>query len=162
MRILRDQIESLRYINHLWPVVILRIYTSLFFFNHYNLKLAEGYETQPKISAAIDEYLYSNHPPAWIEGFFVNIVQANWSFYAKMLLNIEWSIGVLFFIGFLNRPAALFSMFFIYLMSFIAGPVEQGQLYPMLAILSTLAVFGSGRVGGVDYFFYKRQRGLMW
>lgn len=162
MRIFRDQIESLRYINHLWPIVILRIYASLFFFNHYNQKAAGGYLTQPKISALIDEYLYANHPPAWVETFFVNVVQANWSFYAKAVVNTEWMLGILFFIGFLNRPAALFSIVFIYIMSFVSGPVEQGQLYPMLAILVTLAVFGSGRVGGVDYFFYKRQRGLIW
>lgn len=162
MRIFRDQIESLRYINHLWPVVILRIYTSLFFFSHYNQKIASGYLNQPKLSALIDEHLYANHPPAWVESFFVNAVQSNWSFYAGVVVNTEWLLGILFFIGFLNRPAALFSILFIYMVSFVSGPVEQGQLYPMLAILVTLAVFGSGRVGGVDYFFYKRQRGLIW
>jgi len=162
MRILKDQIESLRYINHLWPVVILRVYISLFFFRAYNAKISNGYLTQPKLSALIDENLYANHPPSWIESFFVNVVQADWSFYASLITNIEWLLGFLFLVGFLNRPAALFSLFYIYILSFTLGAFEQGQMYPHLAILTTLAVFGSGRVGGVDYFFYKRQRGLIW
>lgn len=162
MKLFRDQVESFRYINHLWPVLVLRLFTSFFFFARYKTRLSGDYLVQPKISASIDEFLYSNNPPAWIESFFVNIVQDNWFFYSKVVVNLEWTLALLFLVGFLNRPAAMLALIFMYLGSFIAAPIDQGQFYPMCAILVTLAVFGSGRVGGIDYSFYKRQRGLIW
>lgn len=162
MRLFRDQIESFKYVNHLWPVLILRLFTSYFFFSRYQGRINDGYLTQPKISAAVDEFLYANNPPAWVESFYVNIIQSNWSFYAKVVVNLEWTLALLFLIGLLNRPAAILSLIFLYLGSFISAPVDQGQFLPMAAILFTLIVFGSGRVGGFDYSFYKRQRGLIW
>lgn len=162
MKLVKDQIESLRYINHLWPVLIPRLYMSYFFFSRYYDKFNADFLHQPKLSAAIDEFLYLSEPPAWIQSLFVDYAQENWSLAAGLIMNIEWVLGLLFLIGFLNRPGALFGMFFLYTMSFIASPVEQLQFLPIIIILMALTVFGSGRVGGVDYFFYKRQRGLVW
>ncbi|MGH1468867.1 MAG: TQO small subunit DoxD [Bdellovibrionales bacterium] len=162
MKLLKDQIESLRYINHLWPVLILRLYISFFFFSRYSEKLGMDFLGKPKLSARIDEFLYSTGPPAWIQVFFVDYVQESWAVWAGLFTNLEWSFGVLFLIGFLNRPGAIIAMLYLYMMSFISSPAEQMQLLPITMILVALMVFGSGRVGGVDYFFYKRKRGLLW
>ncbi len=162
MKLIKDQIESLRYVNHLWPVLILRLYVSYFFFARYSQKLSEDFLNQPRLSAAIDEFLYLSEPPAWIQSFYVDYVQENWSLAAGLIMDTEWVLGFLFLIGFLNRPGALIGMLFLYMGSFISSPVEQMQVLPLTAVLFTLLIFGSGRVGGVDYFFYKRQRGLIW
>ncbi len=162
MKLIKDQVESLRYINHLWPILILRLYVSYFFFSRYAEKLNEGFLNKPKISALIDEFLYSLDPPVWVQTFFIDYMQENWAFSASVIVKIEWLLGFIFLIGFLNRPGAIIAILYLYIISFISGPVEQVQIFPLMIILSSLLVFGSGRVGGLDYFFYKRQRGLIW
>ncbi len=162
VKLIKDQVESLRYINHLWPILILRLYVSYFFFSRYGEKLNGGFLSKPKISALIDEFLYSLEPPVWVETFFVDYVQENWALSAGVIVNLEWLLGFIFLVGFLNRPGAIVATFYLYVIWFISGPVEQAQIFPLMVILLSLLVFGSGRVGGLDYFFYKRQRGLIW
>lgn len=162
MKLVKDQVESLRYVNHLWPVLILRVYVSFFFFSKYYERINIGFLNQPKLSARIDEFLYSSKPPAWVQSLFVDYIQENWAVAAGIIVNMEWMLGILFLIGFLNRPSAILGIVFLYIMSFVSSPMEQTQVLPMMVMLFALMVFGSGRVGGVDYFFYKRQRGLIW
>ncbi len=159
---IRDLLEGFKYVNHLWPVMILRFYAGYFFFSSAMEKKATEYALSPNVSALIDQNLFAHTPPDIISSFFANFVQSNWEIFSIFQLNYEWCAGILFFIGFLNRPIALLSMIYIQLISYIQ-PIEMGSFYfQMQWILLTLLVFGSGRSGGVDYFFYKRQRGIIW
>lgn len=162
MKLLKDQVESLRYVNHLWPIVVLRLYVSYFFFSSYYEMLNSNFLDQPKLSALIDEHLYASHAPDWIQSFFTNYVQENWVFASGLIVNFEWLLAILFLVGFLNRPGALLGIFYLYIMSFIHSPVDVASSFPVCMILFVLMLFGSGRVGGLDYFFYKRKRGLLW
>ncbi len=162
MKLLKDQVESLRYVNHLWPIVVLRLYVSYFFFSSYAKMLSSNFLSQPRLSALIDEHLYASNAPEWVQSFFVNYIQENWVFSSGVMLNTEWLLAVLFLVGFLNRPGAILGIVYLYMVSFIHPPVEVSHATPIMMILFVLMLFGSGRVGGVDYFFYKRKRGLIW
>ena len=162
MKLLKDQVESLRYVNHLWPIVILRMYVSYFFFSSHYEMLSNNFREQPKLSALIDEHLYGSNAPEWIQSFFVNYVQENWVFSSSLMINLEWLLGFLFLVGFLNRPGAVVGMIYLYTVSFILSPVDAACALSIGVILFVLLLFGSGRVGGLDYFFYKRKRGLLW
>ncbi len=162
MKLVKDQIESLRYINHLWPVVVLRLYVSYFFFSSYYEMQSSNFLTQPKLAVLIDENLYSSGAPSFIERFFSNYAQESWSFTSGLMMNVEWLLGLLFLIGFLNRPGAMLGLVYLYVISFVQPAVEVSVYGSVSIILLVLLLFGSGRVGGVDYFFYKRKRGLLW
>jgi len=162
MKLLKDQVESLRYVNHLWPIVILRMYVSYFLFSSHYEMLSNNFREQPKLSALIDEHLYGSNAPEWIQSFFVNYVQENWVFSSSLMINLEWLLGFLFLVGFLNRPGAVVGMIYLYTVSFILSPVDAACALSIGVILFVLLLFGSGRVGGLDYFFYKRKRGLLW
>lgn len=159
---LRDLLEGFKYTNHLWPIVILRLYVGYFFFSSALDKKAQEYALSPNISALIDQNLFAHRASDFINSFYTNFVQTNWYFFSQFQVNFEWFVGILFFIGFLNRPVAILSMVYVLFASYL-HPMSMSPFYIQLEwILLTLLVFGSGRVAGVDYFFYKRQRGLIW
>lgn len=161
---IRDQIESFRYANHMWPLLLLRWYVSYKFFAAAAEKQLMNYLKEPRLSAAIDEHLFAAgvQVPSWVSSFYLNWVQDSWQLWSGVFINLEWTLGLLFLIGFLNRPAALIGAGYLYLTSYIGPAAEWTACGQLIVILFVLALFGSGRVGGVDYFFYKRQRGLLW
>lgn len=162
MSLLKDQIESLRYANHLWPLLVLRLYTSYYFWESALLKQGQDYLSQPILAAAIDEYLIDYQSPEWVVSLYTGFFQSQWQWGASLFYYSEWLLGLLFLIGFLNRPAAFFGICYLLFASFITPPEVRAVSFVMVFILLTLLFFGSGRVGGIDYYFYKRQRGLLW
>jgi len=163
MPIFKDLIESFRYTNHLWPVFLLRVYVASYFISDSIYRKATGYLEKPLLSAQVDASLLRlEDAPFFIKSFYLNFIQENWLFWSKALISFEWLLGLCLLLGILVRPAGLLALVHIYLLSFIALQTELSGLNQIFVMLLLLILFGAGRVGGLDYFFYKRRRGLIW
>jgi len=141
MPLFKDLIESFRYTNHVWPIFLLRLYVAYYFISDSFYRQAVGYLEKPLLSAQIDESLLRlDQAPYFVKSFYLNLVQENWLIWSQLLITFVH----------------------IYLLSFIAVQSEISGLNQIAVMILFLILFGAGRVGGLDYFFYKRQRGLIW
>ena len=163
MPLFKDFIESFRYTNHIWPVFLLRLYVAYYFISESFFRRAMGYLEKPLLSVKIDESLVKlEEAPFFVKSFYLNIIQENWLFWSKFLILTEWSVGLFLLLGFLVRPMGLVALIHIYLISFISTANSVSGPSQTTVMIFFLMLFGAGRVGGIDYFFYKRQRGLIW
>ena len=163
MPLFKDLIESFRYTNHIWPVFLLRLYVAYYFISKSFYKQTMGYLEKPLLSAQIDAGLLRlDQAPFFIKSLYLSLVQENWLTWSKFLISFEWLLGLCLFLGLLVRPVGALALTYVYFISFIAIESELSGLYQIAVMLIFLILFGAGRVGGLDYFFYKRQRGLIW
>lgn len=155
-------LESIKYVGHLFPVALLRIYLGWTFATTAWARYHGDYLTQPTIAATITEWAPASTAPEWYKDFLDRTVVPNWQFFAYCVVYFGFMVGGSFLLGFFVRPvailAALVSLNFMY----SSGP-ELADLYRLHFVLFlVLAWLGAGRCFGVDYFFYKRDRGPWW
>jgi thiosulfate dehydrogenase [quinone] large subunit len=155
-------LESVKYVGHLFPVALLRIYLGVCFLSGALNRYQGDYLSQPRIAAAITEWAPGSSAPDWYKDFLDRVVVPNWQLFAYCVVYFGFLVGISFVLGFFVRPvatlAAVVTLNFIY----TSAPevVEMHQLH--LVLFLTLAWLGAGRCLGFDYFFYKRDRGLWW
>lgn len=155
-------IESAKYVGHLFPLALLRIYLGWSFFSASWGRVQSDYLQQPRIVSHITEWGASSSAPDWYKDFLDKVVLPNWQFFAYCVVYFGFLVGVSFILGFFVRPvailAAIMSLNFIYNSS--PEIVDIYRLHMVLFLM--LAWLGAGRCLGLDYFFYKRDRGLWW
>lgn len=155
--------ESAKYIGHLIPVAFMRIFVGYYFFQEAMLKGANGFLTEPRLARWIDSYVSTTGAASgWYESFLVDVVVPNWQIFAYSIYFVEFLIGISFVLGFMVRPITLIGLFLSvnYLHIMVDGP---DSLYRFLiALFFTMGWVGAGRCLGVDYFFFKRNRGIWW
>lgn len=154
--------ESIKYVGHMLPMAFLRIYTGYFFLERALSRFEGDFLVQPILSRAIDEWLPVSSAPEWYKSILETVVVPNWKVFAYLVTYCEFLIGVSFMIGFLVRPTALIGLFLTLNFFYNTGPYI-GDLHRLfLAIFAVMWWLGAGRCLGLDYFFYKRQRGIWW
>jgi thiosulfate dehydrogenase [quinone] large subunit len=158
--------ESAKYVGHLYPIALLRIYMGYYYLNMALMRLGGEFLTQPRLAHIITENLPQKDLPSWYANVLQNIVVPNWRFFAYFITYCEFIIGVAFLIGFLVRPAALIGIFlminFVYAGGGATGPLSIDLQQTFLALFIVMFWVGAGRCFGLDFYFYKRQRGLWW
>ena len=154
--------ESFKYVGHYVPIAFFRIYFGYFFLNESLNHFNNEFTSQPILAARINEWLPSSQAPEWVMAFMENIVIEQWQIFAHMISYTELIIGISFIVGFLVRPVALVGILMCFCFSFISDPnvVVTYKLYAI--VFAVLAWMGAGRCLGIDYFFFKRQRGIWW
>lgn len=154
--------ESIKYVGHLYPIALMRIYLGYYFFASALDRVNGEFLRQPRLAAIIMESLPQRDLPTWYANFLQHIVVLNWQFFAYFITYCEFIVGISFLIGFLVRPSALLGIIlminFIYAGRDVAAAVQQ----TFLALFIVMFWIGAGRCLGLDYYFYKRQRGLWW
>lgn len=156
--------ESFKYLGHLWPVTLLRVYLGYLFFENAMKQIHANFLRSPEPIRAIFQ--------SWIdrgcESPFLPAIQGaldpashSWMYFAYALIVIQTVVGICYMLGYLVRPAALLG---ILLASFILmGTSENATLQKTyVAVHLTLMLLGAGRCLGFDFYFYKRTRGIMW
>lgn len=155
-------LESFKYVGHLFPIVILRVYVGQWFLAQALIKIRTDYLYQPKLAAMISENLAYSVAPGWYKHFLETTVIPNWQVFAYSHTYFEFLVGVSLIIGFLSRPMALVGAL-IATSGFYISQGETTTLYQLLLVIClVLAWLGAGRCLGLDYFFFKRQRGIFW
>jgi thiosulfate dehydrogenase (quinone) large subunit len=154
--------ESIRYVGHLYPVALMRIYLGYYFLDMAMTRANGEFLRQPRLASVIMDSLPHSDLPNWYANILQHVVVPNWQFFAYFITYCEFIVGVCFLIGFLVRPASILGVFlmvnFIYAGSGAASAVQQ----TFLVLFVVMFWVGAGRCLGVDYYFYKRQRGLWW
>ena len=155
-------LESIKHVGHIYPVALLRIYLGYHYLNLGFDHLKDEFLTQPRLAATIVERLAQPDLPHWYTYVLQFIVVPNWQLVAYFITYCYFIIGISLLIGFMVRPVSLLGVFLT--VNFIYAGVESAIISQQTFLILFIVLFwiGAGRCLGVDYYFYKRQRGLWW
>lgn len=156
-------VESIKYVGHLLPVAFLRVFLGYYYFNQALLQLHSEYLTHAYLAEDVRAFLPRSAAPDWYKAFLETIVVPNWQIFATAVVVIHFMIGVSYILGYLVRPVAMIAVFLGLNMMLALGQ-QQTELQTtfVLVLHFTLGWLGAGRCLGLDYYFYKRRRGLWW
>lgn len=155
-------LESIKYVGHLLPLVFLRVFIGYYYLIQAVHNYRGDFLTRPRIAEQLAEFLPASQAPAWYKIFVATYMVPHWQTTAFIVTGIQFAIAFSFLAGYLVRPISLLGALLCLHMHF-AGPANQGELYiTFMGIFLTMAWIGAGRCVGLDYYFYKRQRGIWW
>lgn len=155
-------LESVKYVGHLLPMSFLRIYLGYYYFQEALTKFQNEFLLRPRIADQIAEWLPSSHAPSWYKIFLSTSLIPHWQTMAFIIVGIEFMIGVSYIVGYVVRPVALLGVMLCLNLLFISGPQMENSYKTLLAVHFVMAWIGAGRCLGVDYYFFKRRRGIWW
>lgn len=154
--------ESFKYVGHLYPLAFFRLFFGYRFIQMAIEKFEGDFLLKPKIAVMISENIATSSAPSWYLSLVENWILPQWQLLAYSLTYLELTIGIFLIFGFLMRPLSVLG-FFISLNYFYFSGAEARELYVLwMALFFMFALFGAGRCLGVDYFFFKRNRGIWW
>ncbi len=154
--------ESIKHVGHLYPVALLRIYMGYTFLNTALSRLDSKFLVETRLGSMIMDHLPQSQLPEWYVNFLRYIVVDQGQFLAYFVMYCEFIIGISFLLGFLVRPAAALGILLMVNLIYATGEANTAVQQVYLVLFIMLFWVGAGRCLGVDYFFYKRQRGLWW
>ena len=155
-------LESIKYVGHLWPVALIRILLGYKYISMVVYRLQSGYLEHAYISERLNLSEEQVVAPSLYFDIFKNLVQSQWLGMTYLLVTFEILIGVSFILGFGVRIATLLGMVLsIHIYMFFDFQSSPGQIY-LFYIHLLFCLLGAGRCLGIDYYFYKSRRGLLW
>lgn len=159
---LLSTLESVKYVGHLFPLALLRIYLGWAFWTTAWQRYQGDYLTQPRIAAAITEWAPISSAPDWYKDLLDHVVVPNWQLFAYCVVYFGFLVGASFILGLFVRPIALLAAGLTINFVYNSGPDMTDTYKLMLALFLMFAGLGAGRCLGLDYYFYKRDRGIWW
>ena len=156
-------VESIKYVGHLLPIAFLRIFIGYFYFNQALGRMRGDFLTHAYLAEDIRAFMPRSSAPDWYKNFLETVVIPNWQYAAVAILVLWFAIGVSYIVGYLVRPFAILALGvgFASLFAIGAGASESQAMF-LLVLHFTLGWMGAGRCLGIDYYFYKRRRGIWW
>jgi thiosulfate dehydrogenase [quinone] large subunit len=155
-------LESIKYAGHLLPISFLRIYMGYYYLDVAINRYSGDFLIRPRLAAQVSEWLTNSHAPLWYKFFLENYFIPQWQIFAFMILALEFAIAISYLFGYLVRPMALIGVFMSLNILLLAAPGSEVLPKTFMAVHFTLAWLGAGRCLGLDYFFFKRRRGIWW
>ncbi len=154
--------ESIKYVGHLLPISFLRIFLGYFYFQQALRDWKIHVLGQSNISDMMIDIMNRTQMPVWYRLFITDYFVPNWKVYAFILVGVQLIIGVSYLIGYVVRPASVLAILFCLNYLLIMGSSQEYFFKLLIASHIILAWVGAGRCLGLDYYFYKRQRGIWW
>ncbi len=155
-------VESFKYVGHLWPLALFRIFIGYQYINVAIQRYKDGYFSNAYINESIRLGMPTSNSPDWYKSFLEGIVQENWQFFTYLLISSEFLIGVSFLLGYLVRPFSLFASFLAINLMWALGATATDYYFNLFIINLVLFAVGAGRCLGFDYYFYRSRRGIWW
>lgn len=155
-------LESIKYTGHLLPVVFLRVFLGYYFLLQALGKYQGDFLTRPRIAEAISEFLPASSAPDWYKLVVTTWFIPHWQTLAFVIVGVEFAVAVSYLFGYVVRPLAIVAALYGLQMHYISPPGFDQLQITFVGIHLTLAWIGAGRCVGVDYYFYKRRRGIWW
>jgi thiosulfate dehydrogenase [quinone] large subunit len=154
--------ESVKYVGHLIPIAFLRIFLGYYYLDLAMTKFRGPFLVQPRFAGEIAEILPALQAPLWYKTAIENFLIPHWQTIAFLLVGVQFAIAFSYLLGYVVRPIALLAA--VLALNQLALAPAGGEELPrmLLAIHLTLAWVGAGRCLGLDYYFFKRRRGLWW
>lgn len=159
---LQAYFESIKYVGHLLPLSFLRIFLGYFYLD---LTIKDWKQYLMGVAGYSDvfvEALNKSHIPSWFRVLLSEQIIPYWQTFAFLIIGFQLAVAVSYIIGYVVRPVSILAILLcvIYLMIF---STEQEIFFKLLiACHFVLAWAGAGRCLGLDYYFYKRRRGVWW
>ena len=159
---LQAYFESIKYVGHLLPISLLRIFVGYFYLQQAVADWKMHILSNSTVSDMIVDALSSDKMPYWYRIFLSEHVIPHWNIYAFIFVGLQLTVGLSYLIGYVVRPASIIGL--ILCLNYIAVGNSQQELFfrMMIACQVTFMWVGAGRCLGLDYFFYKRYRGIWW
>jgi thiosulfate dehydrogenase [quinone] large subunit len=155
-------IESFKYSGYLFPISFLRIFLGFEFLNSALTRIEEDFLLQPRLAAEISEWLPYGTAPVWYKNIVSDYVIEHWQFFAYTITFSEFVIAFSFILGFFIRPISLIALVLTFNLMLNSQPA-LAELYKIhSALIFILLWMGAGRCIGLDYYFFKRHRGIWW
>ncbi len=157
-------LESFKYVGHLFPMVLLRAFIGWFYLKQALEKYSGEFLFKPVLSYQLSQWLPQSNTPIWYKAFIESYVipSPNWIIFAYSITALEFLIAASYLTGFLVRPLSILGAFLCFNLAMLSGPEQEPFLLTFFVIHLTMAWLGAGRCFGIDYYFYKRQRGIWW
>ena len=155
-------LDSVKYVGHLVPISFLRIFLGYYYLQSALVKYTSDFLVKPKIAETISEFLPLSQAPEWYKVIVTIHLIPQWQILAFLITGFEFAIAVSYIIGYVVRPMAVIGIVLSLNMIFIMGPDFEDLNKTFLALHLVMAWIGAGRCLGVDYYFYKRRRGIWW
>lgn len=152
-------LESIKYVGHMWPLAIVRIILGYQYISLVVARLQSGYLEHAYISERLK--LTATETSFYFD-VFKNLVQSHWLIMTYILIGFEFCIGVSYILGFGVRVVSLIGMLLsLHIYFYFDFTISPGQIYCFYIHL-LFCLLGAGRCLGVDYYFFKSRRGLLW
>jgi len=162
--------ESFKYLGHLWPIALLRIYIGYFFLLAGISKVEKNYLHSPALTDQIQSWIAAGpHDEKYVH-FLQTWVLTHWQVFSYLVVTGEIMVGVAFILGFMVRPAALVAIFLNW--NFLLAGIPANRKFQFRKIATSAAAFiainlmfffiSAGRCIGFDYYFFKKVRGFWW
>ncbi len=154
--------ESIKYVGHLLPISFLRIFLGYFYID---LAIKDWKFFSLGSGGLADlfvESLNKSNLPAWYRIVLSEQVIPHWQTYAFVLIGLQFAVGISYIIGYVVRPVSILAI--VVCLNYLAlQRVDQEIFFKLLiACHVLLAWVGAGRCLGIDYYFFKRRRGVWW
>ncbi len=117
---------------------------------------------EPRLAHTIADSLPRASLPGWYENFLKEIVIPNWQAFAYLLTYCELLIGISYLLGFMVRPVSALGILLLLNYIYGGGAASVAFQQTFLVLFIVMMWMGGGRCLGLDYYFYKRHRGIWW
>lgn len=154
--------ESFKYLGHIWPIALLRIFIGYIFLNAGLDKIQMNYLTEPILQETLYRWMSQGIDNSMYTKFLQYVVLNNWQVFSYLVTFGEIAVGLSFIIGFLVRPAALAAIFMNYNFMMAGGLEAQTVNQILIAVNLMLFSVSAGRSIGFDYYFFKKVRKIWW
>lgn len=155
-------LESIKYVGHLWPVALLRIFISIQYFRMASFHLQSGFLDHPFLSEQLRLKMESMGVLNLYTSVFSHFIQENWLVASYVIIATEFLVAFSYLFGYLVRPVALWAAIVsLHLFWLVETQGDYAQLF-IFSIHLCFCLIGAGRCLGLDYYFYKSRRGLLW
>lgn len=159
---LQAYFESLKYVGHLLPISFLRIFLGYFYLQQAIKDWKFHVIGNSMVSDLLVEALNKTQMPFWYRFFLTEHLMSHWPFYAFVLVGVQIVIGLSYLVGYVVRPASILGLLLCLNYLAVASSGQEFFFKLMIACHILLAWVGAGRCLGIDYYFYKRYRGIWW
>ncbi len=154
--------ESVKYVSHLLPVSFLRIFLGYYYLQSALTKFRGDFLIRPRLADQIMDSLLYSHAPDWYKMLWNSYLVPQWQKLAFIIVAIEFALAISYVLGYVVRPIALLGAILCFNLLFISGPAQEDLLKTFMVIHLVMAWIGAGRCLGLDYYFFKRRRGIWW
>lgn len=159
---LQAYFESIKYVGHLLPMSFLRIFLGYFYID---MVFKDWKQFVIGVGGYSDIFvgaLNKAQIPSWYRLLLSEQLIPHWHIYAFVIIGLQLVVGISYVIGYVVRPVSMLAIFLC--LNYLTIFAVDREIFFKLVIAChiMLAWVGAGRCLGLDYYFFKRRRGLWW
>lgn len=159
---LQAYFESVKYVGHLLPVSFLRIFVGYYYVNAAFLDWKIYSKGGNAFSEMMIDALNKAQIPSWYRIILSEQMIPNWNIVVFLLIGFQLAVGISYILGYVVRPMSVIAILLCVNFLILANTDREIFFKLLIACHVLLAWVGAGRCLGLDYYFFKRRRGVWW